>query len=271
MGLSWTNAKLVGQYADAPLIMVWRFLIAAVSIAPILLITKISFFIEKRDLLLILSNSLFMVCYNYFYFKGTQVGLAGTGGVLVTTLNPVLTLLVSSIIYHTKISIKDIFGLTFGIIGGGLIIRIWQQDMNSLFQSGNLFFIFASISWVCVTIITSYSKERLSFMSYSFWSFSFAFLLSIPLALEQNLMSVFEFDWIFWINLLFLSCIAMSFGTSIYFLASSKLGPKQASAYIFLVPLSAMGFAMIILLEPLQTSTLFGGILGIYAVYLINK
>ena len=122
--------------------------------------------------------------------------------------------------------------MTFGIIGGGLIIRIWQQDMNSLFQSGNLFFIFASISWVCVTIITSYSKERLSFMSYSFWSFSFAFLLSIPLALQQNLLSVFEFDWIFWINLLFLSCIAMSFGTSIYFLASSKLGPKKP-AHIF--------------------------------------
>ena len=81
----------------------------------------------------------------------------------------------------------------------------------------------------------------------------------------------FEFDWIFWINLLFLSCIAMSFGTSIYFLASSKLGPKKASAYIFLVPLSAMGFAMIILFEPLTTSTLLGGILGIYAVYLINK
>ena len=40
-GLSWTNAKLVGQYADAPLIMVWRFSIAAFSIAPILLITKI--------------------------------------------------------------------------------------------------------------------------------------------------------------------------------------------------------------------------------------
>ena len=138
-----------------------------------------------------------MVSYNYFYFKGTQVGLAGTGGVLVTTLNPVLTLLVSSIIYHTKISTKDIFGLTYGIIGGGLIIRIWQQDMSSLFQSGNLFFVLASTSWVCVTIITSYSKERLSFMSYSFWSFSFAFLFSIPLALEQDLMSVFEFGWIF--------------------------------------------------------------------------
>ena len=52
-GLSRTSAKLVGQYADAPLIMVWRFLIAAISIAPILLITKISFFIESSYKILI--------------------------------------------------------------------------------------------------------------------------------------------------------------------------------------------------------------------------
>ena len=270
-GLSWTNAKLVGQYGDAPLIMVWRFLLASISIAPVLYLAKISFFIEKNNLLLIFSNSLFMVSYNYFYFRGTQVGLAGAGGVLVTTLNPVLTLLISTVIYNTKILKKDIFGFAFGLISGVFIIRIWELDITSLLQSGNLFFILASISWVCVTITTSNSKGRLSFMSYSFWSFSFAFILSIPLAYEQDLLSVFKFDWIFWINLLFLSCIAMSFGTSIYFLASSELGPKQASAYIFLVPLSAMGFAMVLLLENLQASTLVGGFFGIYAVYLINK
>lgn len=270
-GFSWTNAKLVGQYSDAPLIMVWRFLLATISIAPILIIAKISFFFEKNNFLLIFLNSLFMVSYNYFYFRGTQVGLAGAGGVLVTTLNPVLTLIISAAIYNIKTSKKDILGLVFGLISGALIIRFWELDMTSLLKSGNLFFILASISWVCVTIITSYSKERLSFMSYSFWSFLFAFILCIPLAYEQNLLSVFEFDWIFWINLLFLSCIAMSFGTSIYFLASSELGPKKASAYIFLVPITAMGFAMIFLLEDLQASTLIGGLFGIYAVYLINK
>ena len=103
-GLSWTNAKLVGQYADATLIMVWRFLIAAVSIAPILLITKISFYIKKKDLLLIFSNSLFMVSYNYIYFKGTQVGLAGTGGVLVTTLTKKMSEALSD--YLLKAGIK---------------------------------------------------------------------------------------------------------------------------------------------------------------------
>ena len=270
-GLSWTNAKLVGQYSDAPLIMVWRFLLATISIAPILIIAKISFFFEKSNFLLIFLNSLFMVSYNYFYFRGTQVGLAGAGGVLVTTLNPVLTLIISAAIYNIKTSKKDILGLVFGLISGAFIIRIWELDMTSLLKSGNLFFILASISWVCVTITTSNSKGRLSFISYSFWSFLFAFILCIPLAYEQNLLSVFEFDWIFWINLLFLSCIAMSFGTSIYFLASSELGPKKASAYIFLVPITAMGFAMIFLLEDLQASTLIGGLFGIYAIYLINK
>jgi len=270
-GLSWTNAKLVGQYSDAPLIMVWRFLLATISIAPVLIIAKISFFFEKNNFLLIFLNSLFMVSYNYFYFRGTQVGLAGAGGVLVTTLNPVLTLIISAAIYNIKTSKKDILGLIFGLISGAFIIRIWELDMTNLLKSGNLFFILASISWVCVTITTSNLKGRLSFMSYSFWSFLFAFILCIPLAYEQNLLSVFEFDWIFWINLLFLSCIAMSFGTSIYFLASSELGPKKASAYIFLVPITAMGFAMIFLLEDLQASTLIGGLCGIYAVYLINK
>ncbi|MBT6865949.1 MAG: EamA family transporter, partial [Candidatus Marinimicrobia bacterium] len=47
--------------------------------------------------------------------------------------------------------------------------------------------------------------------------------------------------------------------------------PKKASAYIFTVPLTAMGFAMYYLDEPLIMTTLLGGILAIIAVYLINK
>ena len=34
-GLSWTNAKIVGNYGSAPLMMFWRFFIATLSFAPI--------------------------------------------------------------------------------------------------------------------------------------------------------------------------------------------------------------------------------------------
>ena len=270
-GLSWTNAKILGQYADAPLIMVWRFFFASLSFAPFLKLTNDSLQLTKNNIYFILGNPLCMVSYNYFYFKGTQIGLAGAGGVLVTTLNPILTALFANLIFGSIMQKKDWIGLGLGLIGGAFIIRIWEMDISQMVQTGNLFFILASLSWVCVTIITSRSKNTIPFMAYSFWSFTFACLLSIPISMNEDLLIIFNFDHIFWLNLFMLSVLAMSFGTSIYFLASLRLGAKRSSSYIFLVPLTAMGFAMYFLSEPLLLSTLIGGILGIMSVYLINK
>jgi len=270
-GLSWTNAKILGQYADAPLIMTWRFFFASISFAPLLKFSQTSFRLNKKASIFIIFNALSMVSYNYFYFKGTQIGLAGAGGVLVITLNPILTTLFASLIFGNKLLKKDWIGLVLGLLGGAVIIRLWEIDLESLLQSGNLYFILASLSWVSVTIITSRSKDSIPFMPYSFWSFTLACLISIPFSINENLFIIFDFDKVFWANLFMLSVMAMSFGTTVYFLASVKLGPKRASSFIFTVPLTAMGFAMYFLDEPLELSTLIGGILGIIAFYLINK
>ena len=270
-GLSWTNAKILGSYGDAPLIMFWRFFIATISFAPIVWWKGHSFKINRESFYYIILNSFFLTLYNYFYFKGTQVGLAGAGGVLVTTLNPIMTSLISGLFLGGILYRNDLVGLALGFVGGALIIRLWEMDMTLLFQTGNFYFIMASFSWVSVTLITSKSKKVISFIPYSFWSFAFSILLSFALAINEPILDVFQFDFIFWLNLILLATGAMAFGTSVYFLASVELGPKKASAYIFTVPLTAMGFAMYYLDEPLIMTTLLGGILAIIAVYLINK
>ena len=270
-GLSWTNAKIIGEYSDPPLIMLWRFFIASLSFIPILYFSKNNFKIHLSYLPHLLANSLFMVLYNFFYFKGTQIGLAGKGGVLVTTLNPILTALVVNLFFDGSFSRKGVSGLIMGLLGGSVILRIWELDITDLINSGNLYFLFASMSWVSVTIITSRTKDIIPFMTYSFWSFTIAFLFCIPLAYNQDTFTVFNFDWLFWINLSLLSIGAMSFGTSIYFYTSTELGAKRASSFILLVPFSAMIFAMFFLNEPLSATTFFGGLMGVTAIYLINK
>ncbi len=270
-GLSWTNAKILGSYGDAPLIMFWRFFIATISFAPIVWWKGHSFKINRESFYYIILNSFFLTLYNYFYFKGTQVGLAGAGGVLVTTLNPIMTSLISGLFLGGILYRNDLVGLALGFVGGALIIRLWEMDMTLLFQTGNFYFIMASFSWVSVTLITSKSKIVISFIPYSFWSFAFSILLSFALAINEPILDVFQFDFIFWLNMILLATGAMAFGTSVYFLASVELGPKKASAYIFTVPLTAMGFAMYYLDEPLIMTTLLGGILAIIAVFLINK
>lgn len=269
-GLSWTNAKLLGLYADAPLLSFWRFAIASICFF-FIVNTKVSLKITFSSLPLIILNSIFIVMYNYFYFKGTKIGLAGVGGVLVTTMNPILTTIFSSLILQEAVSKKGILGLFFGLVAGSLIIRAWELDINSFYNSGNLFFILASLSWVAVTLITSWTKEKIPFLSYSFWTFSVAAIIILPFVPLKDIFSVFYFDLIFWINLIILSVFAMAFGTSIYFYASTQLGPKKASSYIFLVPITAIFFSMYFLKEPFQISIILGGFLGFFSVYLINS
>lgn len=270
-GLSWTNAKILGMYGDAPLMAFWRFTIATLSFAPIVYFTKNSFSINIKSLRFIALNAVFMTSYNYFYFKGTQVGLAGAGGVLVTTLNPINTAILAALIFNIPLYKKDITGMIIGFIGGGMIMNIWQMDMDLLMQSGNTHFILASLSWAAVTLITSRSKDIIPFIPYSFWCFLMASFMSLGIAYDQPLLSVFNFDWVFWLNMMFLAVGAMAFGTSIYFMATTRLGAQKASAFIFTVPVTAMLFAIIFLNEILTLSTAIGSLLAMFAVYLINK
>ena len=270
-GLSWTNAKIVGMYGDAPLMTFWRFVFATLSFAPIVYFTKNSFSINGKSLRFIALNALFMTSYNYFYFRGTQVGLAGAGGVLVTTLNPINTAILAAILFNIPLYRKDIAGMIIGFIGGGMIMNIWNMDMDLFLQSGNTHFLLASLSWAAVTLITSRSKDVMPFIPYSFWCFGIASLLSFLLAFDQPLLSIFQFDWVFWLNMMLLAVGAMAFGTTIYFLASRQLGPQKASSFIFTVPVTAMLFAMLFLNEELTITIAIGSILAMFAVYLINK
>ena len=270
-GLSWTNAKILGMYGDAPLMTFWRFVFATLSFAPIVYFTKNSFSINGKSLRFIALNALFMTSYNYFYFRGTQVGLAGAGGVLVTTLNPINTAILAAILFNIPLYRKDIAGMIIGFIGGGMIMNIWNMDMDLLLQSGNAHFLLASLSWAAVTLVTSRSKDVMPFIPYSFWSFGIASLLSFLLAFDQPLLSIFQFDWVFWLNMLLLAVGAMAFGTTIYFLATRQLGPQKASSFIFTVPVTAMLFAMLFLNEELTITIAIGSILAMFAVYLINK
>jgi drug/metabolite transporter (DMT)-like permease len=268
-GLSWTNGKILGEYGNTDIIIVWRFFFASIFFFPYLLYTRNPLLPNRKSIPHILINSFLIIGYNIFYFAGTKIGYAGAGGVLVTTLNPILTTILMMFFFDKKISINEQFGLFFGIIGGVIIIQVWKD--NSFLQSGNIFFILASLCWVLVTINTYVSRNKINFTTYSFWSFLFGFIFYLPFTRGQNIFIIFNYDYIFWLNFLIISFGAMAFGQSIYFNATAILGAKKASSFILMVPISAIIFAILILEEPVIGTTIFGGFLGLYAIYLINK
>ena len=270
-GYSWAGAKILGPYGDVSAKIFLRFFLASIALIPILLKYRIPFTISKSGLQFILINAISLCSYNYFYFRSTHMGLAGVGGVLVTTLNPILTSTVVFCFVDKSVRLKDLIGLAIGFIGGSIIIRFWEMDLNLMIQSGSLFYILASFSWVSVTLSSQKSKNHIHFLSYSFWSFVVAASFSFLFCNLSDIAITINYDRYFWINILSLSIIVMSFANTMYFFASSKIGAIKASSFIFIVPLTAIIFSKILLDEPIRLTTLMGGSLSIIAIYLINK
>ena len=271
-GYSWVGAKILGPYGHVSTKIFLRFIFASVALIPILLKYHIPFKIDKKGFIFILWNSISLCFYNYFYFKSTHMGLAGVGGVLVTTLNPILTsLFVFSFLDRSSAKLKEIVGLIMGLTGGSIIMRLWEMDIALMISSGNIFYILASCSWVSVTITSQKSKNHIHFLTYSFWSFLIASLFSLFFCEIESISQTINYDWIYWLNIFLLSIVVMSFANTMYFFASSKIGAVKASSFIFVVPLTAIIFSKIILNEQVLYTTVLGGVLSVIAVYLINK
>jgi len=66
------------------------------------------------------------------------------GGVFVTTTNPVITFIIASIIYKEFSALK-LFSIGVGVIGGLLILDIFNQGTSAFLFSGNQYFIFCSV------------------------------------------------------------------------------------------------------------------------------
>jgi drug/metabolite transporter (DMT)-like permease len=96
--------------------------------------------------------------------------------------------------------------------------------------------------------------------------------MMFPFAGIGSIVSTFNNgDLKFWGNLFFSATITTSLATTFYFVATSKIGASKASSFIFLVPFSAALGSWIFLGETIEAHTIIGGLLGIAAVYILNK
>jgi len=261
-GETWVSAKILNSYLPSSELVFWRFLFTAIGLLPL-----VFYFKDKVDLKLAFISGILLFFYNLFFFLGTKYGLASIGGVLVTTLNPIVTFILIALLYRKKLKKIEIFGLILGFLGSFLILGFWKFG-SEIFNKGNIFYILASFTWPILTIVSS--KNRSNAITFSFFMFVFTSLISL-IFLGFKVHNIFKLDFKFWLNMFLLSFYATSFATTIYFLGVKRLGSKIASAFFFLVPVSAIVFSTVFLKEKITLNLVIGGILSIMAVYLINR
>lgn len=270
-GESWISAKIISSYASADTLTFYRFLFTAITFFPVVGIMKEKYLVSPASLILPLFGGILLIVYNRFFFTGLLYGYAGAGGVIVTTLVPVITFLASVPLFKRKVLPKDIVGLVFGVIGASVLLNLWGGNLYKLGESGNLYFIAAAFCWSVITILSAYSKKSMTAMTYSFYLFVFATVIDYVFILKGETVFTKTPDMIFWINVWIIAIFATTYGTAIYFLATQKLGSEKASSFIFMVPATALFLSWLILDEKITLLTIIGSSFSLIAVYLINS
>lgn len=270
-GISWPTAKIVGRYANPQDLLAWRFIFALIAMTIVMIIGSIPFSFPIKSIKYVMFTSVMIVIYNYNYLKGTQVGIAGLGGVIVPTTSPIITFLLGSFLFKKKLLMKEILGLIIGFCGVSLLMRFWEIDSTKIIISGNVFFLLAALSWSLATLATQKAQTTSHPINFSFWLYALSMLMSIPFLSIESILLPFSFDGIFWINFLIISVIVLGFGNTAYFLSTMKLGSGKTSSFMFIVPFTAVLSSSFFLGEIIAVSTIAGGILTLLAVVLINK
>lgn len=270
-GLGWPSGKVLTHYSSVINFTVYRYSLVVATLLVLLPVLGFSFRVRKAGIPVFLLSGLLLAVYSYFFFQGLKNGAAGAGGVLVTIMNPIMAYAIGIILKRKVPAGNEVAGLVLGTIAGGVLLKVWSSGA-AIMDSGNLYFFLAAFTWAVMSKFTAKGGQYGSSMGFSFWQYIVTLLCLVPFMNVPEMMAILQCrESVFWLNLLFSSIGVTALATTIYFYTTTRMGAEKASSFIFLVPLGAALSSWLFIGEHIQPHTAIGGLLGIAAVYVINK
>ena len=270
-GASWISTKVLTTYVNEYELVFLRMGICFITMFPLIYFFKLSFKFDLKSLLLILVASLVLTLYSIVMFLGVEHGTGSFGGALVTTLIPINTFIIIAILNKKSISLKHSFALILGAFGVLNMLNIWNFDLSEIFSKDNIYFLLASLLWPVLTKITAKATKINPFV-FTFYTYLISSSTLYLFFVDNTVFTkIMNFDFIFWFNIFVITILSTTFATSIYFIGASKLGAKEVSSFIFLVPASALIIGAIFLDEKITLNIIIGTIFTIIAIYILNN
>lgn len=273
-GLNHTIAKGVMPEYIKP----FGFIFLRVSGAAILF-WAISFFFPKEkvatsDWLRLIACAVFgMVINMLLFFKGLSLSTPINSSVIIT-ISPILVLLMSSYLLREKITWLKVSGIFLGL-SGALMLVLFSGEFGQNAPNiplGNLLFIMNAFSFSVYLILVKPLAAKYHPITLMKWLFLCAFIINFPITFS-------EFKEVQWQALppeAIWSMVYVVLGTTFltYLLnvfAIKELSPSTLSSFIYLQPLIAIIFAIIVGVDELSPLKIGAGLLVFTGVYLVTK
>lgn len=230
--------------------------------------------INKKDWPRIIACACFgMVINMLVFFKGLSLSTPINSSVVIT-ISPVLLLVLSALFLKERITVRKAIGIGMGLTGALVLILfgLKVQPNAPNIPLGNLLFIINATSYSVYLILVKPLVSKYSSITLMKLFFLFAILINLPIGFT-------EFTAVDWFNLPFDAICKLAFvvvGTTfltylfnIY--ALKQLSPSTIGAFIYLQPVLAVLFAVLLGADTLTPIRIVAAVLIFLGVYLSSR
>lgn len=213
-----------------------------------------------------------MVINMLFFFKGLSLSTPINSSVIIT-LSPVMVLILASILIGERITWLKTLGIIIGMAGALVLVLFSNGESQNApdIPLGNTLFIVNAFSYGLYLILVKPLTAKYSSITLMKWLFLIAIFINLPVTIG-------EFTSVDWMHLPFDAIWKMGYvvvGTTFltYLLnvyALKQLSPATISAFIYLQPLIAISFAIVVGADTLTPVKALAALLVFAGVYMVS-
>lgn len=235
-------------------------------------------FVKKEKIVLndffrIFLASIFGIALNMLaFFKGLSLTSPISASVIMVT-SPIIVLSFSTIFLNEKATKKKLAGIFIGMAGAALLILYGQTfHLGDSEVLGNFLVMVNATSYALYLILIKNLSKKYHPLTFAKWLYLFGFILVIPFGLQ-------EFKEVNWSNIpqnaLYSIVFIIVFTTFLTYLfnllAIRKLKPTTLSIFIYLQPVIASAYALIVGSDSLNFIKIMATILIFIGVFLVTR
>lgn len=230
--------------------------------------------IDRKDWPRILVCALFgMVLNMNMFFKGLELSTPINSSVVIT-LTPVILLVLGAFLLKERITWLKSVGIGIGLVGALVLILFGAKTQENApnIPLGNMLFIVNATSYAFYLILVKPLVAKYSSITLMKIFFLLAVFMNLPIGLSQ-------FMEVSWVDLGFSEIWKLVFvvvGTSVLtylfnIYALKQLSPSTIGVFMYLQPLVAVGFAIMVGADSLSTIRIIAAILIFTGVFLSTR
>lgn len=229
--------------------------------------------IDFQDFLRIFLASVFGIALNMLtFFKGLSMTTPISAAVIMVT-TPIFVLSFSALLIREKTSKAKIFGIFIGM-AGALLLILYGRELGSSGSSawGNFLVFINAASYSLYLILTRSLTQKYNPITLSKWIYLFGLFMVIPFGLEEaNQINWAELPIDILLKIGYV-VVVLTFITYLFnIFAIRKLKATTLSIFIYLQPVIASFYAILVGSDSLNEIKITATLLIFFGVYLVTR